>query len=180
MTTVGTCGTGVSAPPARSRSARTAPSAAESHPWTLSSYTPGRKRSAMATGPGGRSVVSPPPLAPPGAPAAPLAGRGSALRPFARLGLRGGSLGCSSSKPRGMGSAVSAVVSSGARLRREAKAGGVVRASSMRARIEAVSAGPSLTRPPVTLARATGVSAACSLLAAASRSMSAIATFMPL
>eukprot|EP00965_Chrysotila_dentata_P061622 2040600-Pleurochrysis_carterae.AAC.1 len=133
----------------------------------------------MATGPGGRSATAPLSWALRAAPAIPAPVPGNERRLLARLGLRGGSAGCSSSRPSGIGSPASAAVSSGARLRREAKAGGAARASSMRARIEVDSEGPSLTRPPVTSERAVCPCASNPWLAAERMSMSAMAIFMP-
>eukprot|EP00965_Chrysotila_dentata_P064753 2147108-Pleurochrysis_carterae.AAC.1 len=140
---------------------------------------PGRNKSAMATGPGGRSATAPLPWALCVAPAGLAPVFGNERRLFVRLGLRGGSAGCSSSRPSGIGSTASAAVSSGARFRKEAKAGGAARASAMNARIEADSEGPSFTRPPVTSERAICPCASSPWSAAARMSMSAMAMFMP-
>eukprot|EP00965_Chrysotila_dentata_P079525 2622587-Pleurochrysis_carterae.AAC.1 len=61
-----------------------------------------------------------------------------------------------------MGSTASVPPASGARLRNDAKDAGVLRASSMSARIAGESAGPSVTRPPSIAARAwVGATPAC-------------------
>eukprot|EP00965_Chrysotila_dentata_P217662 6190148-Pleurochrysis_carterae.AAC.1 len=121
---MGTLGTGASPPLARSRSAATAASAARNHVCTLLAYTPGRYRSAMATGPAGRGVSSL---------AVGPASRGSRGRPLPPCFFPESSVGRESTSPSGMGSRVSWVIVVCARLRSDANAGGVTRASAMRA-----------------------------------------------
>eukprot|EP00965_Chrysotila_dentata_P004998 164253-Pleurochrysis_carterae.AAC.1 len=93
--TVGTFGTCVSLPPARSRSAATAASAMRNHAWTLPAYTPGRNRSAMAMGPSGRGALSAPGACGPGS-------RGSGGRSLPPRFLAGGPVGWESARPSGM------------------------------------------------------------------------------
>eukprot|EP00965_Chrysotila_dentata_P003412 110887-Pleurochrysis_carterae.AAC.2 len=79
--------------------------------------------------------------------AVPLESRGSAGRARPPCLLLGAPESWGSASPSGMGSTSSCAVGVRARLRRDAKAGGVVRASSMRARTYAESCGPSMRRP---------------------------------
>eukprot|EP00965_Chrysotila_dentata_P037630 1251868-Pleurochrysis_carterae.AAC.1 len=79
---------------------------------------------------------------------------GSPGRPRSLRRLPGGCVGWESASPSGMGSLSSWPAGVRARLRREANAGGVTRASSTRARMYAESRGPSATRPPSTASAA--------------------------
>eukprot|EP00965_Chrysotila_dentata_P021733 719888-Pleurochrysis_carterae.AAC.1 len=82
----------------------------------------------MATGPSGRGVLSAPSADGPES-------RGSGGRSRPPRFLPGGPMGWESARPSGMGSRTSWAVGVCARLRREANAGGVTRASAMRARM---------------------------------------------
>eukprot|EP00965_Chrysotila_dentata_P162314 5360219-Pleurochrysis_carterae.AAC.1 len=151
--TVGTLGTCASSPLARARSAASAASVVQNQACTLSAYTPGRKRSSMAMAPPGlvasatsRALCDPGSLGSPG-------------RPRFLRRLPGGCAGWESASPSGMGSLSSWSGDVATRLRREANAGGVTRASSIRARTYADSWGPSVIRPPSTVT----ASAACGL-----------------
>eukprot|EP00965_Chrysotila_dentata_P120352 3979629-Pleurochrysis_carterae.AAC.1 len=110
---------------------------------------PGWKRSAMAMAPPGRGASAPPCAneAPPPAGESP-ASRGNPGRSRPPRLLVGGPVGCESASPSGMGSSSSWPADVCARLRREANAGGVVRAASTCARTSAESRGPSAIRPP--------------------------------
>eukprot|EP00965_Chrysotila_dentata_P126591 4185730-Pleurochrysis_carterae.AAC.1 len=91
---------------------------------------------------------------------------------------RRGSGGRLRSRFRLPASSASPSFAAGARLRREAKAGGDARAASMRARRVGVRRGPSVMWPPSTAVVAS-VSCAVRALAAPARRASANASFMP-
>eukprot|EP00965_Chrysotila_dentata_P166697 5504699-Pleurochrysis_carterae.AAC.1 len=171
MVTVGTLGTCASSPCARARSAATAVSATANHVCTLSAYTPGRKRAAMLTGPSGRGVSA-------------LSGAGRPPESRGRAGrarcprFPAGASACRGSiRPSGMGSPSSTSACACARLRRDAKAGGVARARSTHARTCADSRGPSVIRPPATTSAA-GASGRAVLPPTAAASTSASAVFI--
>eukprot|EP00965_Chrysotila_dentata_P004138 133901-Pleurochrysis_carterae.AAC.2 len=69
-------------------------------------------------------------------------------------------------------------VASGARFRREAKAGGVAQAATILARMDGVSAGPSATRPLTTSPRPGGPRAAISPPSTPCRSIPAMIAFI--
>eukprot|EP00965_Chrysotila_dentata_P053128 1762831-Pleurochrysis_carterae.AAC.1 len=93
-------------------------------------------------GPSGRGVPSPPCVG--GVPTS----RGSVGLARPPRFLLGAPAGWESASPAGMGSCSSWAAGVCARLRSDAKAGGVTRAASTRARTYADSPGPSATRPP--------------------------------
>eukprot|EP00965_Chrysotila_dentata_P141689 4682622-Pleurochrysis_carterae.AAC.1 len=76
--------------------------------------------------------------------------RGSVGRSRPPRFLPGGPAGWVSASPAGMGSSSRRAAGVCARFRSDAKAGGVTRASSTRARTYVESPGPSATRPPST------------------------------
>eukprot|EP00965_Chrysotila_dentata_P207006 6183867-Pleurochrysis_carterae.AAC.2 len=85
----------------------------------------------MAIMPAGRSATIP---APPGSTGCGPDSRGSALRLRSARRAPGGSAGCSSTRPAGIGSLSSSAAVTWARFRRDAKAGGTARACSTRPR----------------------------------------------
>eukprot|EP00965_Chrysotila_dentata_P097062 3208353-Pleurochrysis_carterae.AAC.1 len=175
ITTVGTEGTSTSSPRALARSAAVAASADANHASTLPAYTPGRKRSRVAMSPSGRmSSPSPGAASPRLLPSRP---RGSGLRGRSRLRLPCDSVGCGVRRLPGSALSISAALRSGAMFRSDAKAGGVARAASMRARIVGVNRGPSVTRPPST-SSSVGALRAARASAAPAISASTRASFM--
>eukprot|EP00965_Chrysotila_dentata_P153562 5075455-Pleurochrysis_carterae.AAC.3 len=110
--------------------------------------TPGRKRASIGTGPSGLAQSSAPR---PRASVTPrgllLSGRALRSCPLRRLAV-GSSAGWVSSSPLGIGSAASSALPAGARLRSDAKAGGLARAAATQAWMDGVRRGPSATLPP--------------------------------
>eukprot|EP00965_Chrysotila_dentata_P186753 6166231-Pleurochrysis_carterae.AAC.2 len=143
---------------------------------------PGRKRASIGTGPSG---LAPSPASRPLSSVGPrgllLRGRALRSRPL-RLLAEGGSAGWVSSNPLGIGSAASSALPAGAKLRSDAKAGGVVRAAVTQAWMDGVRRGPSATLPPATSPRALppppGSAPARSSAPAARSSMSASTSFI--
>eukprot|EP00965_Chrysotila_dentata_P032109 1071279-Pleurochrysis_carterae.AAC.1 len=127
----------------------------------------------MLMGPSGRGASASPRST------APTASRGSAGRARSPR-LLPGAPGCwGSASPSGMGSLSSCAAGVRARLRRDAKAGGVTRARSTWARTYAESWGPSVMRPPSTASAAGAPGrAAPPPPPAAAASMSASAAFI--
>eukprot|EP00965_Chrysotila_dentata_P136997 4531789-Pleurochrysis_carterae.AAC.1 len=127
----------------------------------------------MPMGPLGRGASASPRVA------MPFESRGSVGRARPPCFFLGAPKSWGSASPSGMGSTSSCAVGVRAKLRRDAKAGGVARASSMRARTYAESCGPSVTRPP-SAASAPAVLCRVALPPAptAAASMSASASFI--